>query len=140
MQRSPVVPGRILVGIAVLLGVGGMLACAPMQRRHFERRHGFQSEVTRVEMVSAKVGEKNVFIPSTVVLTAGEGRVLSIFNTTDVPHGFHIAALGVEVVLQPGQETEVALPALEAGRIHALGCHLHPPHRGGTLVVLPARD
>jgi heme/copper-type cytochrome/quinol oxidase subunit 2 len=89
-------------------------------------------------MVSTKVGGKNVFIPSTVVMTAGEGRSLSFFNTTDIPHGFMIPSLGVETVLPSKEEFVVELPKLEPG-VYALQCHLHPPHRGATLLVLPKR-
>ena len=92
-----------------------------------------------VQMVSAMVGVKNVFIPSTVVVREGSGRSLTIFNTTDIPHGFTIPALGVETILQAGEETVVALPALEGGHIYDIGCHLHAPHRHATLVVVHAR-
>ena len=100
---------------------------------------GFDSEVTQVQMISALVGGKNIFIPSTVVVTSGAGRSLSIFNTVDQPHGFSIPSLGIQVVLQPGEEYVLELPTLEGGRIHAINCHLHPPHRSASLVVLPAR-
>ena len=96
---------------------------------------GFANAPTRIEMVSTNVGGKNVFIPSTVVLTPGEGRTLSLFNTTDIPHGFQIPALGVEEVLPSQEEYVVKLPPLEPG-VYAIGCHLHPPHRSATLVVL----
>lgn len=100
---------------------------------------GFVDERPLVQMVTTNVGGKNFFVPSSVILTAGSGRKLSIFNTTDTPHGFQIPTLGIELVLQPGVETAVDLPPLEAGRIYAINCHLHPPHRGAGLVVLPAR-
>lgn len=100
---------------------------------------GYVDERPVVQMVTTNVGGKNFFVPSSVVLTAGSGRKLSIFNTTDAPHGFQIPTLGIELVLLPGVETPVDLPALEAGHIYAINCHLHPPHRGAGLVVLPAR-
>ncbi len=103
---------------------------------HGKGATGFDDDRTMVEMVSTKVGGKNVFIPSTVVLTAGEGRSLSFYNTTEIPHGFTIPALGVETVLPSQEEYVVELPALEPG-VYALQCHLHPPHRGATLLVLP---
>lgn len=103
------------------------------------REGAFSSETTQVQVISALVGGKNVFIPSTIVLTSGSGRSLSVFNTTDQPHGFAIPELGIELVLVPGQEHVIELPTLEGGRIHAINCHLHPPHRSATLVVVPAR-
>ena len=103
--------------------------------RHGGSPAGFANAPTSVEMVSTNVGGKNVFIPATVVLTAGEGRTLSLFNTTDIPHGFQIPGIGVEAILPSQEEFVVELPPLEPG-VYAIGCHLHPPHRGGTLVVL----
>ena len=102
-------------------------------------RHGFSDDRSQVQVVTTNLGGKNVFIPSTIVLTAGAGRTLSLFNTTDQPHGFAIPGLGLEVVLLPGQEQSVVLPTLEAHRIYAITCHLHPPHRGATLMVVPGR-
>ena len=101
---------------------------------------GFTSDVTTVQVVSALVGGKNVFIPSTIVVTDGGPRTLSVFNTTEMPHGFQIQALGIETVLPPGQETLIALPALQGGQVLHVGCQLHPAHRGATLVVLPAES
>jgi heme/copper-type cytochrome/quinol oxidase subunit 2 len=100
---------------------------------------GYLDERPLVQVVTTNVGGKNFFVPSTIVVTAGSGRKLSIFNTTDAPHGFAIPSLGIELVLPPGVETPVDLPPLEAGHIYAINCHLHPPHRGASLVVLPAR-
>jgi heme/copper-type cytochrome/quinol oxidase subunit 2 len=99
----------------------------------------FADERPVVQVVTTNVGGKNFFVPSTIVVTSGTGRRLSVFNTTDAPHGFQIPSLGIELVLQPGVETTVDLPPLEAGHIYAINCHLHPPHRGAGLVVLPAR-
>lgn len=100
---------------------------------------GYVDERGTVEMVSTKIGGKNVFIPSTVVLTEGSGRTLTIYNTTDTPHGFRIPSLGVEAILANGEETVVKLPPLEGGHIYNILCHLHPPHRHATLMVVPAR-
>jgi hypothetical protein len=100
---------------------------------------GFHDDRTRIEVVSTKVGGKNIFIPSTLVFTAGSGRSLSFFNTTDQPHGMTIPGLAIEVVLPPQEEYVVELPALVGGNVYEVQCHLHPPHRGAALVVLPAQ-
>jgi heme/copper-type cytochrome/quinol oxidase subunit 2 len=91
-----------------------------------------------IEVVSTNVQGKNVFIPSSIVVAEGQPHTLSIFNTTDVPHGFAIAGIGVEVVLPPQEETRVELPALEGEKIHRIHCQLHAPHRSAQLVVLDA--
>ena len=100
---------------------------------------GYRSEQTTIQVVSAVVGGKNLFIPSTIVVTDAAVTTLSLFNTTGKPHGFAIAALGIEVVLPADEEFEIVLPALEAGRIYRIHCQLHPPHRNASLVVLPGR-
>jgi len=100
---------------------------------------GFQSDVSEVQVITAVVGGKNVYIPSTIVVTAGRPQTLSVFNTTDKPHGFAIKGLSIEVVLYPGEETPIELPALKSSEIYTIGCQLHPPHRTATLVVVPGR-
>ena len=100
---------------------------------------GYQSDVGEVQMISAVVGGKNIFIPSTIVITAGAPQTLSVFNTTDKHHGFAIKGLSIETVLYPGKETRVELPALKGSEIYTIGCQLHSPHRTATLVVVPSR-
>ena len=99
----------------------------------------FDSEASVIQVVSTKIGGKNVFIPSTIVVTGGRPHSLSIFNTTDTPHGFRIDGIGIETVLPSQEEHLVELPALQGGHIYRIQCHLHPPHRTATLVVLPGR-
>ena len=100
---------------------------------------GYQTDLTTVQVVSAVVGGKNLYIPSTIVVTDGAPTTLSLFNTTGKPHGFAIEGLGIQLVLPADEEFAIALPELEAGRIYRIHCHLHPPHRSASLVVLPSR-
>jgi hypothetical protein len=100
---------------------------------------GYQSDVSEIQVISAVVGGKNIFIPSTIVVSAGKPQALSIFNTADKPHGFAIRGLSIETVLNPGEETRIELPVLKGSEIYTIGCQLHPPHRTATLVVVPAR-
>ena len=113
--------------------------CAGRMEMH-ETHHaaGYSSDVSTVQVVSALVGGKNVFIPSTLVVTDGGPRSLSIVNTTEMPHGFAIAALGIEKVIAPGEEVLIELPSLQGGQVLRIHCHMHPPHRAATLVVLPS--
>ncbi len=117
--------GAILTGLA-------LAACSPVSEGE-----GFRSDVSTVEVVSTQVGGKNVFIPSTIVVVSGKPHTLSLYNTTDTPHGFKIEALGVETVLMSKQEQQVELPVLDSPGVYRINCHLHPPHRSATLVVLP---
>jgi hypothetical protein len=134
---TPIRPGtlRSIVFCAALAGAG----CAARMEMHDAHHPGYTSDVATVQMLSALVGGKNVFIPSTVVVTDGGPRALSLYNATEMPHGFAIAALGIETVLPPGEEVVLNLPPLHGGQVLRIHCHLHPPHRAATLVVLPAK-
>ena len=111
----------------------------PAHKHHHARHHGFTSDTGTIQVVTTQIGGKNVFIPSTIVVTSGHPVKLSIFNTTDVPHGFAIPALNVAVVLPAKAEQEIELPVLEDHQILHIKCHLHEKHRTATLVVLPAK-
>jgi hypothetical protein len=97
----------------------------------------FASEVSITQIISTNIGGKNVYIPSTLVLTSGSPQKLSIYNTTDTPHGFRIDSLDFEMVLPAQEELIFTLPPLEAGSVLHIHCQLHPAHRTATLVVLP---
>lgn len=88
-----------------------------------------------IQVVSTNVQGKNVYIPGTIVVEEAKPAQLSVFNTTDTPHGFSIAGAGIEEVLLPGKETAIEVPALEEG-IYMIHCQLHPPHRNAQLVVI----
>lgn len=120
-------------GVRALLALSLVLAAGGVGADH----HETQGRV--VQVVTTVVGGKNVFIPSTIVVMPGQPTTLSIFNTTDKPHGFRIPALKIEAILPSQQEFVLSLPALEGGEVYEIGCHLHPPHRTATLVVLPTR-
>jgi hypothetical protein len=100
---------------------------------------GFVDDRDAVQVLNTKLGNKVVFIPSTIIVTAGSGRKLSIFNDTDMPHGFRIPGLALEVLLPAAEETVVELPELTGPQIYRIECHLHVPHRHASLVVVPAR-
>ncbi len=122
--------------VALLAAVAG---CHGPRGGHRARHHGFTTDKSTIQVVTTQLGGKNVFIPSTIVVTSGHPVKLSIFNTTDVPHGFAIPALNVSEVLPAQQEHEIELPALEPKQVLQITCHLHSAHRTATLVVLPAQ-
>jgi hypothetical protein len=124
--------GALLVAAA---GCGGAA-----REHHHGRHHGFTSDTGTIQVVTTQIGGKNVFIPSTIVVTSGHPVTLSIFNTTEIPHGFHIPKLGISEVLPAQAEHAIELPALEGHQVLSISCHLHPAHRTATLVVLPARE
>lgn len=123
-------------GVALMVVVAGVWLAGAGCARHMARHHAFTDDRDVIQMVSTNVQGKNVYIPSTVVVPAGKPVTLSIFNTTDTPHGFWIRGLGIQTILMNGEETKVELPALEGHKIYKIECQLHPPHRHATLVVL----
>ncbi len=131
--------GRRIGVIAALLLLGAGGCGGHSQMNSSTGLSGYHSDASSVQLISAVIGGKNVFVPSTVVVTAGKPQTLSIFNTTDNPHGFAIPGLDVQTVLPAGEETQIDLPALAGGEIYRIACHLHPPHRGASLVVVPGR-
>jgi hypothetical protein len=100
---------------------------------------GFVDDRDVIQVLNTRIGTRITYVPATIVVTAGSGRKLSIFNDTEAPHGFRIPGLAVEKLLPAGEETVVELPPLTGPQIYAIDCHLHVPHRHATLVVLPAR-
>lgn len=100
---------------------------------------GFVDDREVVQVVNTKVGTRVMFVPATIVVTSGSGRKLSIFNDTDMPHGFRIPGLAIEGLLPPGEETLIELPPLVGPQVYGIDCQLHVPHRNASLVVLPAR-
>ena len=114
------------------LGVAWLLLSLPATAEHHEA--GEMSEPV-IQVVSTLIGGKNVFIPSTLVVVSGKPHTLSIFNTTDKPHGFSIPAAKIQEVLPDQVEHEVKLPAMKAG-VYRIHCQLHPAHRTATLLVV----
>lgn len=136
IHRSGAATAFVAALALVAAGCGSLGGGGHHHHGHFSDDRG---EV--VQLINANVGGKNVYLPSTVVAVAGVTRRLSIFNVHDTPHGFRIPGLGIETVLNPGQETVVELPAnLEGGKVYGINCQLHPPHRGASLVVLPGKE
>ena len=123
-RRSVIRLATVLLVIAGCAGVG-------------HASSGYESDASVVQVVSTNVQGKNVYIPSTIVVTAGKEHTLSLFNTTETPHGFRIDALDIEAILPAQEEFELKLPALEGGKVYRIHCQLHPAHRTATLVVLP---
>jgi nitrosocyanin len=112
------------------------LACIGVALPALAEEGGGSHETDVIQVVSTNVQGKNVYIPSTIVVEEGRPATLSVFNTTDIPHGFAISSLGIEAVLKPGEETVVQLPAIEHEGIYKIHCQLHPPHRTAQLVVI----
>jgi heme/copper-type cytochrome/quinol oxidase subunit 2 len=134
----PHLPKHGITALALVPVLWGV-ACSPVINTDMRGIDGgYASDTRTIQIVSTNVQGKNVYIPSTIVVTAGTSYTLSVFNTTDIPHGFTIVGAGIQEILPPKREHKITLPALDGGNVYGVRCHLHPAHRTGMLVVLPA--
>ena len=124
---------RILWMTSVLITT--LFAVSAAAERHGSASGHAEGEPDAIEIVSTNLQGKNIFIPSTIVVEAGKPQALSIFNTTDTPHGFAIDAANVQAILPAGEEYRIELPAMKPG-IYKVYCQLHPPHRAAQLLVV----
>ncbi len=86
-------------------------------------------------LMSAVVAEgANIWLPSTVIVKAGDSVKLTVRNTAPVEHGFSIEELGVKEQIPPGETKELTIKAATAG-VFRYFCHLHKGHVGGQLLV-----
>ncbi len=137
MQKTTV-PGTQFGFICAFVAIAALsVGCANRVALVTPGPAGYVDDRAEIQMVSTHIQGKNVYIPATVILTAGRETTLSIYNTTDTPHGFRITGLGIEAILHNGKENKVVIPPLRSGAVYLIDCQLHPPHRHATLVVLP---
>jgi nitrosocyanin len=77
-----------------------------------------------------------IWEPTTITVKKGDTVKLKLINKTDQEHGYRIADLKVEKVVQGGQAETVEFTADKEG-IFTIDCQLHPAHVQGQLIVLP---
>ncbi len=77
----------------------------------------------------------NIWLPASLMVEQGDAVELTIVNKLKEPHGFVIAALGIEEVIPPQAQRTVTFTAAKAG-IYDYRCPLYPPHVGGQLLVI----
>ncbi len=120
----------------ILAGCGEDEKARILASERKEAPYSAQDDRSVLQMMTTKVGAKNVFLPATMVVTLGAGRVLSIYNDTELPHNLTIPGLAIDAPLSPGEETQIVLPPLKKPAVYDIRCSLHPPHRHASLVVL----
>jgi nitrosocyanin len=77
----------------------------------------------------------NIWLPSSLMVEQSDEVELTLMNKLDEPHGFAIAALGIEEVMPPHAQKTVTFRAAKPG-IYDYRCPLHPPHVSGQLLVI----
>jgi heme/copper-type cytochrome/quinol oxidase subunit 2 len=92
-------------------------------------------EAKKFTLINVIFDGTKIWLPSSLIVHEGDTVELTLINKLDEPHGFQIAAFGIEEVVQPKAQTNVRFTATKAG-LSSFICHIHPPHIGGQILVL----
>ena len=93
------------------------------------------AESKQFTLMNVALDGTKIWLPSSLVVHQGDAVELTLINKLDEPHGFKIAEVGIEEVVQPKAQMTVRFTASQPG-VHSYICHLHPPHIGGQILVL----
>lgn len=93
------------------------------------------AEAKKFTLVNVLLEDTKVWLPSSLIVQAGDEVELTLINKLDDPHGFMIAEFGIENVVQGKSQLTVKFTAAKAG-VYPFICQMHPPHIGGQLLVL----
>ena len=110
-----------LIGLltVLMLGIGDAAAAEP----------------TKFTVINVVLDGTKIWLPSSLIVHQGDDVELTLINKLDDPHGFQIAALGIEEVVPPKAQLTVKFTAAQPGA-HSYICHIHPPHIGGQMLIL----
>src|SRR5262249_48882799 len=109
----------VVLGLVLMLGAGDAAAAEPK----------------KFTLITVVLDGTKIWLPSSLMVQQGDDVELTLINKLDEPHGFKIADVGIEEVVQPKAQTTVKFTAAKAG-VHGFVCHIHPPHIGGQVLVL----
>ena len=93
------------------------------------------AEPKKFTLINVVLDGTKIWLPSSLMVHQGDEVELTLINKLDDPHGFKIADVGIEEVVQPKAQTTVKFTASQPGA-HSYICHIHPPHIGGQILVL----
>ena len=93
------------------------------------------AEPTKFTVITVVLDGTKIWLPSSLIVHQGDDVELTLINKLDDPHGFQIAALGIEEVVPPKAQLTVKFTAAQPGA-HSYICHIHPPHIGGQMLIL----
>ena len=111
--------GLVVLLLVLLLGAGDAAAAEPKQ----------------FTVITVVLDGTKIWLPSSLMVHQGDAVELTLINKLDEPHGFKIAEVGIEEVVQPKAQTTGKFTASQPG-VYSYLCHLHPPHIGGQMLVL----
>ena len=93
------------------------------------------AELKKFTLINVVLDGTKIWLPSSLMVHQGDEVELTLINKLEDPHGFKIADVGIEEVVQPKAQTTVKFTASQPGA-HSYICHIHPPHIGGQILVL----
>jgi plastocyanin len=93
------------------------------------------AEPKKFTLMNVVLDGTKIWLPSSLMVHQGDEVELTLINKLEDPHGFKIAEVGIEEVVQPKAQTTVTFTASQPGA-HSYICHIHPPHIGGQILVL----
>lgn len=96
---------------------------------------GAMAEPKKLTLINVRLEGVKIWLPSSLMVQAGDEVELTLINKLDDPHGFKLAAFGIEEVVQPNAQTTVKFTAAKAGS-HNYICQMHPAHLGGNLFIV----
>jgi nitrosocyanin len=93
------------------------------------------ADAKKFTLINVLLNDTKVWLPSSLIVQAGDEVEITLMNKLDEPHGFKIAEFGIEDVVQGKSQLTVKFTAAKAGAYPFI-CHMHLPHIGGQLLVL----
>jgi FtsP/CotA-like multicopper oxidase with cupredoxin domain len=118
--------GRVMQALILMLLVALTLAGGQVS-----------AEERKFILVNDALNGTKLWYPPSLTVHQGDTVVLTLINKLEEPHGFNLEDFGIKEVVAPKAQTTVGFSAATTG-VHDFGCHMHPPHLGGQLLVLPA--
>ncbi|HLI80451.1 MAG TPA: cupredoxin domain-containing protein [Candidatus Binataceae bacterium] len=94
-------------------------------------------------VVSELIGDTKFWLPSTIVVEAGDKVTLNLKNEvpgTAVTHGFELPAYHISEIVTRGEKPKVVHFTADKPGIYPYYCQLHGAHIGGQLVVETKRE
>ena len=125
--RTETLKTQLSAGLAALvLGLGWVLT-----------GEAALADVREFRVFAVEIGGTKFWLPSTLVVKRKDTVRIRLLSKVPAPaqsHGYSIPAYKIAVLADDQKETIVEFEADRAG-IFEIGCHLHPAHIGGQLIV-----
>jgi nitrosocyanin len=120
----------------LVVGVVAVVALAVGTIARPEPVAGAPMKVTEATFLNVDLEGSKIWLPGVLVLKRGEDVKVRLINKHKDPHGFAIAELKVQAVVEGAATAETTFKATRVGTFR-LYCQLHAAHIGGQIIVNP---